>query len=120
MSSFKRAKLANRQETRNSDRNDIRLIGLCRIGERPAAEAVVIDISAEGCELQLVSIGVTKMEPVELQLGAEAPIMGLLKWAKQGALGVGFNTPLADDVVERLIDAGTPDNVVAFHQDSER
>lgn len=117
MARGKRPKLFQRSEdSRSETRTPVTVPATCRVGERPAEEVLVTDLSSEGCRVRLVSIGVTKSEPVSLSLGGEQPVSGRLKWIKQGALGVVFDTPLDDAVVDRLAALPPPDNVVPLRR----
>jgi len=103
MGGTKRPKLYERGESsRAGDRAEVRIPGSCVVGQRPAEDVFVTDISARGCKIRLVSIGVTKAEPVVLRLGSEAPINGRLKWIKQASVGVAFDHPLGESVLERV------------------
>jgi hypothetical protein len=62
-------------------------------------------------------VGMTKTEPLVLRFGTAGPIAARLMWAKGGALGVMFDEPLADDLVEALCAASTPpDTIVALRR----
>lgn len=112
---IKRPKLVNRGDGAGA-RNPVRIAGTCQAGDREAEEVLITDISEQGCELRLVSIGVTKGEPFLLRIGDEDPIPGRLKWARQGSLGVVFDAPLDETVLARLLAVVPPSNVVALRR----
>lgn len=111
MALIKRSRLSSGSE-RSKGSRPLRIPGKCQVGDRPLAEAWISDIDSEGCSVLLVTIGVTKGEPVLLYLGGEAPIAGRLKRAGQGSIGVGFDTPLGEGVLDRLLAIEPPANVV--------
>ena len=89
------------------------IAGTCRVGDRPEEEVLVTELSPNGCRIRAGAVGVTKTEPLVLSIGSAEPITARLKWAKGGALGVSFDTPLEDSVIEELLAASAPeDNVV--------
>lgn len=119
MSSRKRPKLFQRsQAVRESSRKSVRIEGTCQVGERPAEEVLVTDLSPLGCRVQIVSIGVTKAEPVLLWLGLDEAVAGRLKWIKHGSLGVAFEAPLDDAALERLNAQPSSDNVVPLRRNA--
>ena len=116
MTAPKRPKLFERGESaRTGDRQPVRIPASCQVGERAAEDVIVTDISAQGCKMGLVSIGVTKSEPVTLYFGTEPAISGRLKWIKQASLGVAFDTPVSHEQMARLM-ALVPDNVVPIRR----
>ena len=70
----KRAHIPPRTDLlRTGPRADVVIPGKCQVGERPAEDVLVTDLSARGCRLRGNSIGVTKTEPVQLWLGDGGP-----------------------------------------------
>lgn len=113
MASSKRPRLFDRADAnRAGDREAVRIPCTCQIGEQPEQEAFVLDLSARGCRVRAVMMGATKAETVILRFGEEAPVVGRLRWAKQASLGVGFDTPLSDEVLARVSALVAPSNVV--------
>jgi hypothetical protein len=114
--SRKRAKILPRTDLlRAGPRSAVVIPGQCQVGERPAEEVLVTDLSAMGCRLRGNSIGVTKAEPVQLWLGDSDPIAARLKWIKKGSIGLAFDLALDDSVLEALLSApaaAVPSNVV--------
>ncbi|MBV8779238.1 MAG: hypothetical protein JO258_18740 [Alphaproteobacteria bacterium] len=94
----------------------MRIPGTCVVGDRAAEDVFVTDISARGCKVRLVSIGVTKAEPVTLRLGSEAPITGHLTWVKQASVGMAFDRPLGEAVLARVSALRAPANVVPLRR----
>lgn len=120
MAGPKRPKLIHRSEdTRGDARNAVTVSAACQVGDRAVEDVLVTDLSASGCRVRLVTIGVTKSERVQLWLGASEPLAARLTWVKQGALGVEFETPLDQAAVERLNGLAPPTNVVPLRR-SER
>lgn len=114
--------LARSDALRGGARETVVIQGTCRIGERPAEDVLVTDLSAGGCRLRGNSVGVTKTEAVELWVAGTGPIAAKLKWLKQGSVGLAFDTPLADEVLQPLLDApaaAAPSNVVPLRRRSE-
>ena len=93
---------------RGSDRESVIIPGRCQVGDRAAEEVLVTDLSARGCRLRGNSIGVTKAEPVQLWLGEIGPIAAKLKWVKKGSIGLAFEAPLDEAVLQPLLDAPVP------------
>jgi len=113
MTSPKRPRLFDRADSnRAGEREPVRIPCTCQVGEQPEQEAFVLDLSPRGCRVRAVMMGATKAETVTLRFAEEAPVVGRLKWAKQASLGVGFDTPLSDEMVERVSALVAPSNVV--------
>ncbi len=93
---------------RAGPRESVIIPGKCQVGERPAEEVLVTDLSARGCRLRGNSIGVTKTEPVQLWLGDAGPIAARLKWVKKGSIGLAFESALDDAFLQPLLDAPAP------------
>ena len=93
---------------RAAPRESVVIPGRCQVGERAVEEVLVTDLSARGCRLRGNSIGVTKAEPVRLWLGEAGPIAARLKWIKQGSIGLAFDSPLDETVLQPLLDAPVP------------
>lgn len=106
--------MLSRKTTRSADaeRQRVAIDGRCSIGGREAQDVMVIDLDPTGCQMRASAVGVTKAEPVKLWFGSTGPIDGRLKWTKGGALGVSFEAPLEDDVLETLYQASLLSNVV--------
>jgi hypothetical protein len=106
---------------RGATRESVVILGACRIGERPSEDVLITDLSANGCRLRGNSVGVTKAEAVELMVGEHGPIPAKLKWLKKGSLGLAFESPLDEGVLQRLLDAPAapaPSNVVPLRRRS--
>jgi hypothetical protein len=102
----KRSTLVLRSDAdRDGQRERVALSGTCRIGGRPVQEVHVVDLSPSGCQLIGRAVGVTKGETMELTMASLGPFAGTLKWAKRGALGVAFDTPLDEQALARLGEA---------------
>lgn len=110
----KRPKLSYRAAAAST--NPVRISGTCQVGDREAEDILVTDLSAVECQLRLTSIGLAKGEAFTLRLGKEAPIAGRLRWVRQDAVGVAFDVPLDEAVVERLLALAPPSNVVALRR----
>ena len=93
---------------RAGPRASVIIAAKCQVGERPAEEVLVTDLSAKGCRLRGNSIGVTKTEPVQLWLGDAGPIAARLKWVKKGSLGLAFEAALDESFLQPLLDAPAP------------
>lgn len=93
---------------RSAQRESVVIQGVCRIGERPAEDVLITDLNAGGCRLRADSVGVTKSEPVELWIGDLGPLGARLKWLKKGSLGLAFDVPLANEVLQPMLDAPVP------------
>ena len=123
MASRKRPNILPRTDLlRGGPRKPVVIPGRCQVGEREAEDVLVTDLSAMGCRLRGNSIGVTKTEPVQLWLGDGGPIAAKLKWVKKGSLGLAFESPLDEAVLQPLLDAPVPpapSNVVHLRHRSE-
>jgi hypothetical protein len=117
MTAPKRPKLFERGDSaRAGMRQPVRIPATCQVGDRPVEDVYVTDISARGCRLRLVWIGVTKSEPVVLRFGTEQPVTGRLKWIKQASVGIGFDEPVAEDVLARVMELLAPSNVIPIRR----
>ena len=114
----KRAHILPRPDAaRTSAREAVVIAGTCRIGDRAAEDVLVLDLDSRGCRLRGGSLGVSKSEPVELQIGAIGPVAARLKWVKSGLLGVAFAAPLTEEDLQRLYDTpAPPPNVIPMRR----
>jgi hypothetical protein len=121
MASFKRPRLSFGGENSRPDVQPTpHLRGACKIGDRAAEEVWVTNLDSAGCNLRLVTIGVTKSEPVTLDLTGEAPITGRLRSIRPGSLGMVFDAPLDEAQLERLLATKVPANVIALRKSELR
>ena len=105
----KRPPMPSRPELLRADpRESVVIPGRCQVGERPAEDVLVTDLNAKGCCLRGNSIGVTKTEPVQLWLGDAGPVAAKLRWVRKGSLGLAFESALADEILQPLLDAPMP------------
>jgi hypothetical protein len=105
----KRTKILPRADMlRAGPRASVIIPAQCQVGERPAEDVLVTDLSARGCRLRGNSIGVTKAEPVQLWLGEAGTVVARLRWIKGGSLGLAFETALDDTILQELLDAPAP------------
>jgi hypothetical protein len=88
----------------------------CQVGERPVEETWITAIEREYCTVRLASVGVTRTEPLVLHVADEAPIAGRLRWLGQGELGLVFDTPLGEALLERLLALEPPSNVIPLRK----
>jgi hypothetical protein len=117
MAGSKHVRLSNRpREQRAGERTAVTLDGKCRAGEREIQDVLVLDLGQHGCRLLGVSVGVTKSDPLQLWLGDAGPFAARLKWAKRGSLGVEFDEPLDEHVLERLAGEDSRPNVVPMRR----
>ena len=117
MPSPKRPKLSDRSDSaRDSGRAPVRIPCTCEVGDQAGQDAFVLDLSAGGCRLRAVTIGITKGQAVTLHFAGEAPVAGQLKWAKQASLGIAFEAPLDADVLARVSALVAPSNVVPLRR----
>ena len=118
MASSKSSKLSNRPALQRADeRTQVSIEGRCRAGEREIQDVLVLDLAANGCRLLGLSVGVTKSDPLELWLGGQAgPFAARLKWAKRGSLGVAFDSPLDEALLQRLALEAPAPNVIAMRR----
>ena len=112
MTSAKRSRLLRAEQPRTAARRKVSIAGSFGFGDRPREEVLVTDLGSSGCSLQGDAVGVTRSEPLVLWLGEVGPIAGRLKWAKGGALGVSFDTPLDEEIVGALFEAAARAKVV--------
>src|SRR5688572_13134810 len=102
MASPKTSKLSNRPALqRAEERTQVSIEGRCRAGERELQDVLVLDLGPNGCRLLGLSVGVTKSDPLELWLGDAGPVAARLKWAKRGSLGIAFDAPLDEALLQR-------------------
>lgn len=99
-----------------SARRQVAIEGRCRIGGRAPHDVLVTDLGESGCRLHANAIGVTKAEPLELWLGEMGPIAGRLKWTRNGALGVSFDTALAPETLAALYEVSQHATVIPMRR----
>jgi hypothetical protein len=97
MSRLHRPKIA-----RNADRLPVKIEGRFRLGDGEEQEALVTDLSAAGCNLRGLPVGITKAQPLTLWIGPIGPISGKPRWLKNGSVGVVFDTRLDAGSLDRL------------------
>lgn len=104
----------HRQTTRApaSARRKVAIDGRCSLGGREAQDVLLTDLGLTGCRVRANAIGVTKSDGVELWLGEIGPIAGRLEWARDGALGLSFETPLDPELLDTLCEASLRTRVV--------
>lgn len=104
----------HRQTSRSpaSARRRVALDGRCSLGGREAQEVLLTDIGLTGCRMRANAVGVTKSDGVELWLGDTGPIAGRLEWARDGALGVSFETPLEPELLDTLCESSPRARIV--------
>lgn len=113
MAKAKRPILQQRStSSRAGDRATVAIAGTCKVGDRPEENVLVTNLGPSGCRMRAGAVGVTKAEPLVIRIGSSGPIAARLEWAKGGALGVSFDTPLPDDLVVTLQSASAPPNNV--------
>jgi hypothetical protein len=99
--------------SRITPRSAVVIDGQCAVGERAKEPALVTDLGLQGCRVRTEAVGVKRSEGLLLWLGEVGPISGTLKWSKGGSLGVLFDTPLDEAMLNALLEAGEPpSNVV--------
>jgi hypothetical protein len=113
MSRKKAAKLVEKSaRSRATGRQQVAIEGACSVGGRAKEFVLVTDLGTRGCRMRAGAVGMTRSEPLLLWLGEFGPVAGKLMWAKGGALGVAFDTPLDEDTVEALAESGAPQSNV--------
>ena len=114
MAKAKRPTLQQRSAgPRAGDRMRVAIAGTCRVGDKPEEDVRITDLAPNGCRMRAGAVGVTKTEPLVLRIGSAGPIAARLTWAKGGALGVSFEAPLDEHVIEELCAGSAPaDNIV--------
>ncbi|MBT2135744.1 hypothetical protein KK137_15505 [Croceibacterium sp. LX-88] len=118
---IKRASLVNNTETaRLGKRNALTTEGKCQIGDGAVQEVLLTDLDAHGCMMRGSAIGVTKSDPLQLWLGDIGPIAGKLRWARHGSVGIEFDTPLYDDVIEQVRTVEPGPTVISLSRRSGR
>lgn len=108
---------------RGGPREAVIIRGRWQVGERPPEDVLITDLGSDGCRLRASSIGLTKLEPVQLWLDEFGPVAARLRWVKKGALGLAFEEPLNDAVLRQLVEAPAapvPSNVVPLARHSTR
>ncbi|KRA81211.1 hypothetical protein [Altererythrobacter sp. Root672] len=117
----KRASLVNNPETsRSGERNSLTIEGKCQIGDGSVQEVLLTDLDTLGCMMRGSAIGVIKSDPLQLWLGEIGPIAGKLRWARHGSVGIEFDTPLYDDVIDQVRTFEPGPTVVALSRRSGR
>ena len=108
---------------RGGPREAVIIRGRWQVGGRPAEDVLITDLGSDGCRLRASSVGVTKLEPVQLWLDEFGPVSARLRWVKKGSLGLAFEEPLNDAVLRQLVEAPAapvPSNVVPLARRSTR
>ena len=115
MGNPKRPKLAlTGASDRQHARVPVAIPAICVIGDREEEEVLVTDLGRNGCCMYTSAVGVTKTEPITIQLEGDLSINGTLKWNKAGSIGVRFDQALPDELLEKLRDDVSAHNVVAM------
>jgi len=93
--------LASWSERRTSDRlpTDIKANVRAR-GSGMRVKAEIVDLSPEGCKL--LSTDYSPGDEVLIALAHLSPILGRVRWVKDGSVGVEFGTKLHPSVVKHL------------------
>lgn len=99
-----------------SARRRVAIEGRCSIGGREAQDVLVTDLGETGCRMKANAVGVIKSDPLELWFGDSGPIAGRLKWTRDGALGVAFESPLAAELLDGLYEASERSKVVLLRR----
>ena len=99
------ASLPSHYDRRASDRATVELEANVRArGSRLRLRAEVVDISTDGCRILATDYAVD--DTVLIALAHLAPIAGRVCWARDGAVGVQFETRLHPAIVRHLAALG--------------
>ena len=99
----KRAPLVKRDGSdRVAERTQFVAEGKCQFGEGEVQDVLVTELDAYGCRLRSSAVGVTKTESLQLWLGEVGPVLGQLRWARRGSVGIAFDQPLDEDSLARV------------------
>ena len=113
----KPAKLLNQSpEKRSEERTAVTVAGRCRAGDRDVQQVFVTDLGPRGCCLLGLSAGVTKSDLLELWIAESGPFAARFKSVKRGLLGVEFDEPLDDHLLESLANAAREPKVVPLRR----
>ncbi|NIJ19154.1 hypothetical protein FHS95_000823 [Sphingomonas naasensis] len=97
--------LPSRGDRRTSDRAPVELAANVRArGSRLRLRAEVVDISTDGC--RILAQEYAPGDTVLIALAHLAPIAGRVCWAREGAIGVQFETRLHPAIVRHLAALG--------------
>lgn len=101
---------------RDDPRGAVSIPASCQIGGRPPEETRITAIGHDRCTMRLATVGLTRAAPLVLHFAGEAPVAGRLGWIGRGELGLVFDSPLGDDLFERLLALDPPSNVIPLHR----
>lgn len=117
----KRPKLATRYTgPRSGARDSVSLEARCRVADGTESTVAVLDLDAGGCRVRGIATAVTKGAPVEFWLGTVGPVVGRLRWLKQGSAGFAFDAALTElELEEARASAGwtAPPRVVPLRRE---
>lgn len=102
--------------THGSARRGVAIEGRCSIAGREPQDVLVTDLGETGCRMKANAVGVIKSDTLELWLGDSEPIAGRLKWTRDGALGVAFESPLAAEQLDGLYEVSEQSKVVPLRR----
>ena len=87
-------------QKRKDGRLGVQLPGSYRTGDQLPRHVFISQLSANGCRLYEDAAALEIGDHLELSLGAVETLNATVKWKKESMIGVEFQTPLDDIVVQ--------------------
>ena len=95
--------------TRQNDRKYISLPGRFSTGLGEPQDVVLRDLSCGGCRFALESKRMAPGVPLQIYVGHTGPHRAIVRWSKDGEVGLGFLTPLSEELFDSFQASHVPD-----------
>lgn len=102
--------------TRQTNRKHISLPGRFSTGLGEPQDVVLRDLSCGGCRFAAGSQKIAPGAPLQIYVGQTGPHRAIVRWAKEGEVGLGFLKPLTQQQFESFQASHIPDSTNANPQ----
>jgi PilZ domain len=89
-----------RPKTRRVTRRPVKVAVTVSTAGGESMIALIADISTHGCNIKSDTAWLRAGAFISIRLGEDAPIQAIVRWVRNGASGVEFLRPVADDQME--------------------
>lgn len=96
--------------TRQDNRKQISLPGRFSTGLGEPRDVVLRDLSCGGCRIEVPSAQIAPGAPLQIYVGQTGPHRAVVRWAKDGELGLSFRTPLSEQQFSSFQASHIPDS----------
>ena len=94
--------MPRRERKRYQPRFDVGVAGRYRVGRGVARDVELYDLSGNGCRFFDRFGRLEEGSDITLRIGAVGPILANVRWRKNGYVGVCFEPPLHEAVLDHL------------------